>query len=193
MKNIKFSRLFAAALLVACFAFAGCKPQVEEVTTLVIVRPIESDDGIVGTWASSFPGEEYTITNSTFKSLNGYEGDNLCVVKTSDTSGYIYIKYTKSYEQTDTEPTGADADTWIHSPANPTWGTSEYWYRYTTTAPDVGKWYAISYKDLTSTSINLAGAGKAGGVKSTSTLEDAVKEFTIENGYFGYYSACSNE
>ncbi len=159
MKNLKFSRLFAAALLVACFAFAGCKPQVEEVNV-----------SLLGTWVGSYPGEEYTITTSTFKSAGSYEGNNLCVVMTSDTSGYIFIKYTKAGKP--------DWSGYSTDPAE---------------APDVGKWYAISYKDLTSSSIQIAGAYKDTGATSKDTLEEAISEFTIENEYFEFYSTCIKE
>ena len=62
---------------------------------------------------------------------------------------------------------------------------------YSETAPDVGKWYAVSYKNLTSNSVSLSGAYKADGKTSTQTLDEAKKEFTVENGYFDYsYSEC---
>lgn len=56
---------------------------------------------------------------------------------------------------------------------------------------DVGKWYAIVFKDLTSNSVKISAAYKAGGKTSTVTLEEAINEFTIENGYFGTFSECT--
>lgn len=121
--------------------------------------------GLNGTWVSpagaSF-SETYTITDTTFAVAGSYEGNELLIRKTGDDSGYIYLKYTKSMN-TD--------------------------YSYSESAPDVGKWYAVSYKGLTQNTIQLSGAYKAGGVTSKETLEEAVEEFTIENGYFAYYSS----
>lgn len=94
-----------------------------------------------------------------------YAGNNLVVSYTNDeeTAGYIYIKYTRAM--------------------NPDFSYSE-------TAPDVGKWYAIAFKDLTSSSLSLASAYKEGGKTSTENLEDAISTFTIGNGYFDIYSEC---
>ena len=64
-----------------------------------------------------------------------------------------------------------------------------YWYPLD--KENLGKWYAISYKNLSPTSISISGALKASGKKSTETLEEAIKEFTIENGYFAVYSECT--
>ncbi len=62
---------------------------------------------------------------------------------------------------------------------------------YSDDAPDVGKWYAVHYKNLTSNSVSLSGAAKTGGETSTKTLSEAIIEFTVENGYFSYYSECT--
>ncbi|WP_295160869.1 hypothetical protein [uncultured Brachyspira sp.] len=57
------------------------------------------------------------------------------------------------------------------------------------TNTDVGKYYAVSFKDLTKESISISGAYK-GGVSSADTLVKAKEEFTIANGYFSIYSSC---
>ena len=52
------------------------------------------------------------------------------------------------------------------------------------------KFYAICYKNLTENSCELSGAYKeeaAGGKTHCDSLEDAKKEFTIENEYYGYF------
>ena len=186
MKNLKFSRLFAAVTFVAILALAGCKQP--DTSTLA---------SLYGTWveASTYGNAYYKITSTTFENYGdtyeSYAGNALTVVEDTEDSGRIFIKYTKSYESTNTKPTGDDADTWTYSPANPAWGTAESWYRYSTTAPDVGKWYAISYKDLTANSINISGA--AGTKTSCDTLEEAKTEFTVDNGYFSYYSSCAKQ
>lgn len=53
----------------------------------------------------------------------------------------------------------------------------------------VGKYYAVSFKDLTDTSISISGAFK-GGKMAADTLVEAITEFTINNGYYGNYSSC---
>ncbi len=184
MKKFHFSHLLAVALLALSFTFTSCDlinnlSKTNTVNCYYSLAPI-------GTWKAS-QYEQYTITTTTFSSLNSYEGNNLVIVPLSDTAGTIFVKYTKSYESTTTEPT--DSSSWLSYTYN---GTTT-WYRYSTTAPDVGKWYAISYKNLTSSSVQLSGAAKTGGVTSTSTLEQAISEFTIENGYFSYYSECAKQ
>lgn len=172
MKSTRF--VFGRALAVLCallfvsFGFMSC--QQEDETEYV-------NYSLTGTWVNSYSGgtSVYKITSSTFdnsgtSSYNGttstydsYAGNNLVVSYTNDeaTSGYIYIKYTRAM--------------------NPD-------YSYSETAPDVGKWYAIAFKELTASSVSLSGA--YGTVSSTSTLEEAISTFTIDNGYFTTYSEC---
>ena len=64
--------------------------------------------------------------------------------------------------------------------------------RYTKNTNDssvVGKYYAVSFKDLTDTSISICGAYKDGKM-SADTLVEAITEFTINNGYYSFYSSC---
>lgn len=163
MKNTKFSFnrawLVLTALLMSALvavSFTSCKSD-------------DDDAFIYGTWKSSY-GEIYDISTTELKNGgswgNGYAGNNLTVIESSDSAGYIYIKYTKAM----------NAD-----------------YSYSETAPDVGKWYAISYKNLTDDTVSISGAYKSGGATSTETLDEAVSEFTIENGYFGTYSDCTRQ
>lgn len=174
MKSTRF--VFGRALAVLCallfvsFGFMSC--QQEDETEYV-------NYSLTGTWVNSYSGgtSVYKITSSTFdnsgtSSYNGttstydaYAGNNLVVSYTNDeeTAGYIYIKYTRAM--------------------NPD-------YSYSETAPDVGKWYAIAFKDLTASSLSLSGAYNASGKTSTETLEEAISTFTIANGYFNNYSEC---
>lgn len=161
MKNTKFSFnrvwLVLTALLMSALvavSFTSCKSD-------------DDDVSIYGTWVNKTDAytETYKITEKMFS--NGYyEGNNLTVIESSDSAGYIYIKYTKSM--------------------NADWSYSE-------TAPDVGKWYAISYKNLTDDTISISGAYKSGGATSMESLDEAVSEFTIENGYFETYSDCTRQ
>ena len=64
--------------------------------------------------------------------------------------------------------------------------------RYTKNTNDssvVGKYYAVSFKDLTDTSILISGAYKDGKM-AADTLVEAITEFTINNGYYSFYSSC---
>lgn len=54
----------------------------------------------------------------------------------------------------------------------------------------VGKYYAVSFKDLTYNNISISGAYKSDGKTGTDTLIEAITEFTINNGYYGTYSSC---
>ena len=63
-------------------------------------------------------------------------------------------------------------------------------YTENTYSPSVvGKYYAVSFKDLTDTSISISGAFK-GGKMAADSLVEAISEFTINNGYYGTYSSC---
>lgn len=64
--------------------------------------------------------------------------------------------------------------------------------RYTKNTNDssvVGKYYAVSFKDLTYSSISISGAYKDGKMAADSLVE-AITEFTINNGYYSFYSSC---
>ena len=161
MKSTRF--VFGRALAVLCallfVSFGFMSCQQEDETEYV-------NYSLTGTWQSSY-GEIFKITSTSLSNSgswgDAYAGNNLVVSYTNDeeTAGYIYIKYTRAM--------------------NPD-------YSYSETAPDVGKWYAIAFKDLTASSLSLSGA--YGTVSSTSTLEEAISTFTIANGYFGFYSEC---
>ena len=169
MKSTRF--VFGRALAVLCallfvsFGFMSC--QQEDETEYV-------NYSLTGTWQSSY-GEIFKITSTSLSNSgswgDAYAGNNLVVSYTNDeeTSGYIYIKYTRAYCSTHSDST-------------------TYTYIYDEDAADVGKWYAIAFKELTASSVSLSGA--YGTVSSTSTLEEAISTFTIDNGYFTTYSEC---
>ena len=152
MKNIKFSRLFAAALVVACLALTACKQAEEEKSSL----PIE------GTWVCD-DGQKFVITDSTLTNYWGdydcYAGDSLTVVEISETTGTIFIKYTRSYD-----------------PDSPSY--------YSENGAEVGKWYAVSYQELTDESVKLSGSSKP----ASETLEQAKIDHTSEKGAFAQYN-----
>ena len=182
MKSTRFSFGSAAAFLGALlivvslsFSLASCKTADDDNPLPQGIEELSADSPLIGKWKDSY-GSIYEISQTEFsnygENYNSYAGNNLVISKTSENSGYIYIQYTKAYcaEHSNLE---------------------EYKYTYDNDSPDVGKWYAISYKSLTASSIQISGAYKDGGETSTETLEEAMAEFTIENGYFSTYSDCT--
>lgn len=171
MKSTRFSfgsaATFLGTLLVVVslsFSLASCKTDDNNDDSLT------SGIALIGKWKDSYDST-YEISQNEFSNYgygyDAYAGNNLVISITSNdfSSGYIYIQYTKAYCAK-------------HS-------------TYDNDSPDVGKWYAISYKSLTASSIKISGAYKKGGETSTETLEEAMAEFTIENGYFSTYSDCT--
>ena len=165
MKSTRLSLLRAKAVLFALVSVLAFSFSACNVTTEPEVEYVYNDL-LVGTWTDGTKYGTYIITNTTFENAGSYKGDNLVVQKLDSTSGYIYIKYTVAM--------------------NADWSYSE-------TAPDVGKWYAVSYKDLGAEKISISGAYKDGGATSCETLDKAVTEFTVDNGYFAYYSPLTRQ
>lgn len=183
MKSTRF--VFGRALAVLCallfvsFGFMSCQQEDDGNELPDGVYELSDNSALIGTWVNSYSGrtDVYRITSSTFdnsgtysyngttRTYNSYAGNNLVVSYTNDaaTSGYIYIKYTRAMNSD---------------------------YSYSETAPDVGKWYAIAFKELKASSVSLSGAYNASGKTSTETLEEAISTFSIANGYFSYYSEC---
>ena len=201
MKSTRFiSKAFSLALTSVLFAFAvtGCYHE----STL-------TEDYLNGTWSALYESYTIDVENSTFDAGSySYAGDQMEIDFTGNDSGYIYINYTRAYESTSTEPEDASSWTsysyWMDSsyncvytdPSDDSYTKYTVWYRYSSTASDCGKWYAICFKDLTETSVSLSGA--YGSVTdhyltSTDTLAQAKKEFTVENGYFSTFSSLTKE
>ena len=179
MKSTRF--VFGRALAVLCallfvsFGFMSCQQEDDDNGLPNGVYELSDNSALIGTWQSSY-GEIFKITSTSFSNGgswgDAYAGNNLVVSYTNDeeTSGYIYIKYTRAYCSTHSDSTT---------------------YIYDEDAADVGKWYAIAFKELTASSVSLSGA--YGTVSSTSTLEEAISTFTIDNGYFTTYSECAKQ
>ena len=179
--------LALSVLLLFTAVMTGCKPQTEIQEVYYYVTPLENDDPLIQDWFNPMYAQKITITQNSidakgidwsdpnydffnedgsYKFIDNYAGNNLCVMKLSDTEGIFFIKYTR-----------AGKPDWSGYSTNP----SE--------APDVGKWYAVSYKNFDSTNktIQIAGAYNAARKSSCESLIEAVQEFTIENGYFSTY------
>ena len=175
MKSTRFSfgsvAAFLGALLIVVslsFSLASCKTADDDNPLPQGIEELSADSPLIGKWKDSY-GSIYEISQTEFsnygENYNSYAGKNLVISKSTDNSGYIYIQYTRAADKN---------------------------WNYTTDktkAPDVGKWYSISFKELTNSSIKLSGA--YGEKTSTETLEEAITEFTIENGYFASYSDCT--
>lgn len=184
MKSSRFN--FGRALSLLCaiffvsFSFISC--QQEEDTEIIYPRSVYD---LQGTWSASYETYDIDFRTNTFDAgLYSYAGNNMVVRFVGTDYGYIYIKYTKAYEFT-SEDKSSDS-TWFSTK----W-PSEGYYRYSTTAPDVGRWYAIAFRNLKDSSLDLSGA--YGEVTSTSSLEEAISTFTIDNGYFAGYSTLNKE
>ena len=177
MKSTRFSfgsaATFLGALLIVVslsFSLASCKTDDNNDDSLTSgIEELSTDSPLIGKWKDSY-SSIYEISQNEFSNYSdtylSYAGNNLVISKTSENSGYIYIQFTRAADEN---------------------------WNYTTDkekAPDIGNWYAISYKSLTASSIKISGAYKDGGETSTETLEEAMAEFTIENGYFSTYSEC---
>ena len=189
--------LALSVLLLFTVVMTGCKPQTEIQEVYYYVTPLENGDPLIQDWFNPMYAQKITITQNSIdaksteikielkdsgikeitvtdngngmdkdKFIDNYAGNNLCVMKLSDTEGIFFIKYTR-----------AGKPDWSGYSTNP----SE--------APDVGKWYAVSYKNFDSTNktIQIAGAYNAARKSSCDSLIEAVQEFTIENGYFSTY------
>ena len=177
MKSTRFSfgsaATFLGALLIVVslsFSLVSCKTDDNNDDSLTSgIEELSTDSPLIGKWKDSY-SSIYEISQNEFSNYSdtylSYAGNNLVISKTSENSGYIYIQFTRAADEN---------------------------WNYTTDkekAPDIGNWYAISYKSLTASSIKISGAYKDDGETSTETLEEAMAEFTIENGYFSTYSEC---
>lgn len=175
MKSTRFSfgsaATFLGALLIVVslsFSLASCKTDDNDDDSLTSgIEKLSKDSPLIGKWQDSYYSI-YEISQNEFSNYGdtylSYAGNNLVISKTSENSGYIYIQLTRAADEN---------------------------WNYTTDkekAPAIGNWYAISYKELKENSIQLSGASKYEGKTS---LEEAITEFTIDNGYFGIYSDCT--
>lgn len=61
---------------------------------------------------------------------------------------------------------------------------------YSSNPKYIGKYYAVSFKDLSESTCSFSGAFD-GSTYSADTMEDAELIFTEENGFFNVYTTCS--
>lgn len=162
MKNIKFSRLFAAMMFVAVLSFAGCKQQPEEEKLPENVRLLSEDDGIVGKWEDNYPSwNSFTTYDCQIKtdfvelaSYNNLHESTVYIKETAEDEGYIYFQFSQ--------------------PIN-LWQIGDV---------DVtGKWGAIAYQKLTQNSVQMCDADYTD-QQFASTLEECVAKYFKTSGYF---------
>lgn len=123
-------------------------------------NPYNDNSRLLGTWISTY-NETYIYDGKTFTSA--YDGKNSYVITVERiiySSDTAGIIYGKYTE-------------------NSTYGDAV-----------VGKYYAVSFKDLTYNNISISGAYKSDGKTGADTLVEAISEFTINNGYYSLYSSC---
>lgn len=160
MKKFNLSHLLAIALVALSLSTFACKQPTSDSTSTITYIPTTASEAELAGTWLSTYDETFTITDSSL--TNSYSGSEIYA---GDTLCVMKIS--------DTEGT--------------------IFIKYTSNAYNssvVGKWYAVNYKNLTSSSISLSGAYKDDGVSGTDTLAEAFETFTIDNGYFGIYSEC---
>ncbi len=167
MKNIKFSRLFAAMMFVAVLSFAGCKQQPEEEKLPENVSVLSETDAIYGKWSNvDTSWNTYTgygcnlLANKIETSSWGVHDTTVYIKKITETSGYLYYQFSEDVD-------GYDAD----------------WNQYTIEGSK-GKWNAIAYKNLENNTVKMCDAAKDN--IFASSLEEAVELYTIGKQYFSY-------
>lgn len=181
MLHKKISRFFAASLFAALLVLTACTPEApqESEPKLEDVHPLKASDGIIGTWVNEDPGvygEKYDIGVSYY---NNYSRSDSNWQYHAD-QWFLYYSTKHPYLYKISETSGilyAQFDDEEHIGAS----------------ASVGQWYAFYYKNLSSDSVEICQAAKAGGKLACDTLEKAVSEFTIENGYYGIFSSCEKK
>lgn len=161
MKNIKFSRLFAAFAFVAILALAGCKQPEDSLPEGV--RELSNDDAIVGKWGDDYPDywkyEGYACKYSPdlieTASYGAHRG-TAYIKKITEDSGYIYFQFSGNVNF---------------------WGIGD--------VDLTGKWGAIAYQNLTDNAVQMCDASYAD-QEFVSTLDDCVEKYTKDGGYFAY-------
>ncbi|MCR5172127.1 MAG: hypothetical protein K6B73_04615 [Treponema sp.] len=172
MKSSRFN--FGRALLTLCaiffvsFSFISCQQETETKTEYVsdyvyeyvIVNPYtdsEDYDKLNGNVWASTGGDAYTFSNANVTYFDGGWGYDWTGKVAGIYGNYIYFKYV-------TVGSGLDSSL-------------------------VGKYNAINFKNLTSSSVSMGTASNYTNKRKayTDTLEEAVKEFTLDNGYWTYW------
>lgn len=160
MSNIKTKLLFIASILL--FAVSCSNPS----TNPIVTKDWKNNPNynlLLNVWEnSSYKGEIYEYKEGYFYSYGG---------------GYGSITYSIT----------ADEIVWGKDNTS---GIIYGKYLESWDKPSIGKYYAVSFKNLTANSISISGAYNPDGTYTAATLEEAKKIFTIENNSFSAYSDC---
>lgn len=100
MKNFKLSHLFAAAVLVACLSFTGCKPAEDATAQVVVANYVYQQTYyktlISGTWKSQY-NDGYTINTSSVVYYDGGYGFGWTRTIAEISDKYIYLVENNKY------------------------------------------------------------------------------------------------
>ena len=170
----------AAFLFVSSIYFTSCKQDEDSSTDNSInAEKLAADDPLIRVWSTGY--STISIAEDSLKDHETYKMKNLYVQKFDKTSGIIYGQYTYVLDWDKPENQKPEEGDYYESFGQ--------WYPLNESL--IGKWYAVAYKNLSNNTISYSGAYKAGGSKAEPTLAKAIKEFTIEKGYFSTYTDCT--
>ena len=89
MKNIKFSRLFAAMMFVAVLSFAGCKQPESEKTYPIYGKWVDAYESY-----NTYDTYDCSIENNKVETASyGAHKGSVYIVETSENSGYVYYQF----------------------------------------------------------------------------------------------------
>ena len=176
MKNLRnslFRLLLAASFACSLFVFSGCMQPLGDEEEGGVADRLISSDLITGTWVNLTYGEKYEVLTSGYNNYSHYDSSyNL-----HPTDWFLYYATVNVYVKKTSENTG-----YVYSQFNDS--------THIGSGATVNQWYAFHYKNLSTNSVQISQAYKAGGMAACNTLEQAVTEFTIANGYYERYSTC---
>lgn len=183
MKSTRFSingaaKIFSALLiLLLSFGIMSCKTDDSDDDPIPenLVR-LEADDSLIAEWSTGY--STVSITKDSFTDDPTYSMNDIYVLKIDSTSGILFGKYTKVYDWANGVTEDPKDESYLDY-----WGT---WYPVNNKL--IGKWYAVAYKNLSASTLSYSGAFKADGIKAADSIKQAVKEFSIDKGYFATYT-----
>ena len=178
MKSTRFSfgsvAAFLGALLIVVslsFSLASCKTADDDNPLPQGIEELSADSPLIGKWKDSYDsyntyGTYDTQISTSFIETSSYDKHEgkIYIGKIDDYSGYIYY-------QLSTNITGYDNS----------------YQPYTIECK--GKWSAVAYSNLKSTSVNMCDAHNSqSNYDFQNSLEECISLYTIDNGYFGSLS-----
>lgn len=166
LRRTKFSAILL--LLSLSIFLASCKPEPDPETLLPQgIEELSTDSPLIGKWKDSYENwntyDDYDtqISTSFIETASyGKHESKIYIGKIDDNSGYIYYQLSENIT-----------------------GYNNSGESYTIECK--GKWSAVAYSNLKSTSVNMCDAYKANTKYDfQNSLEECITLYTIENGYF---------